>query len=281
MAILTSRTLATGVTGTDLIHIVIPTDTSQNPEGSSYKATIQQVVDFFDSDYVHITGDTMTGRLTTPEVVSTDITAVTINSTNIFSTNISATTVECATTAYTQDFVITNPSVTASTSKNILVRNSTTGLIETRQNFAFGSFYSTSSQTTTAGVIKAMTFNFDDIVDGVSRSGTTGFTVSENGVYDVQFSAQLLKTAGGGADATYIWPRVNGNNVPQSNSSVSLATNGDSTVAAWNFFISLNVGDVLELVWTNSVGSVELHANATPTYGPEIPSVIVTIQKVD
>ena len=43
MALLTSRTLATGVTLSDLIHIVITGDTSQNAAGSSYKATIEQV----------------------------------------------------------------------------------------------------------------------------------------------------------------------------------------------------------------------------------------------
>lgn len=44
MAFLTSRTLASGITGEDLIHIVITGDTSQgNPAGSSYKAKINQL----------------------------------------------------------------------------------------------------------------------------------------------------------------------------------------------------------------------------------------------
>jgi len=42
---LTERTLATGVTKDDLIHIVITGDTSQDPDGSSYKAKISQVFD--------------------------------------------------------------------------------------------------------------------------------------------------------------------------------------------------------------------------------------------
>ena len=44
MAFLTDRTLTTGVSTNDLIHIVITGDTSQNPAGSSYKATLGQVV---------------------------------------------------------------------------------------------------------------------------------------------------------------------------------------------------------------------------------------------
>jgi hypothetical protein len=44
MALLTDQILATGVSENDLIHIVITGDTSQNPAGSSYKATIGQVI---------------------------------------------------------------------------------------------------------------------------------------------------------------------------------------------------------------------------------------------
>lgn len=44
MAFLTDRTLATGVTFNDLIHIVNTSDTSQNPAGSSYKATLGQFI---------------------------------------------------------------------------------------------------------------------------------------------------------------------------------------------------------------------------------------------
>jgi hypothetical protein len=40
---LTERSLATGVTINDLIHIVITGDTTDSPQGSSYKATISQV----------------------------------------------------------------------------------------------------------------------------------------------------------------------------------------------------------------------------------------------
>jgi hypothetical protein len=43
MALLTDQILASGLTSTDLIHVVITGDTSQNPAGSSFKATIQQV----------------------------------------------------------------------------------------------------------------------------------------------------------------------------------------------------------------------------------------------
>jgi len=65
MAFLTDRILASGVTPNDLIHIVITGDTSQNPAGSSYKATMGQVLDLINP--TTITGGTynqVTGTIT-------------------------------------------------------------------------------------------------------------------------------------------------------------------------------------------------------------------------
>jgi hypothetical protein len=65
MAFLTDRTSATAVTFTDLIHIVNPNDTSQNPAGSSFKATIQPVTDLVQSVYISGgTYDATTGTIT-------------------------------------------------------------------------------------------------------------------------------------------------------------------------------------------------------------------------
>ena len=47
MATLTTRTLATGASLNNLIHIVITGDTSQSPSGSSYKSTLSQLQPLF------------------------------------------------------------------------------------------------------------------------------------------------------------------------------------------------------------------------------------------
>ena len=59
MATLTSRTLTTGASLNDLIHIVITGDTSQSAQGSSYKARLSQLVPLFGgSPDVFLTGGT-------------------------------------------------------------------------------------------------------------------------------------------------------------------------------------------------------------------------------
>lgn len=57
MAFLTDQDPATGVTLNDLIHIVVTGDTSQsNPAGSSYKATLSQLVPLFSGSSTSFTG---------------------------------------------------------------------------------------------------------------------------------------------------------------------------------------------------------------------------------
>ena len=59
MATLTSRTLATGASLNDLIHIVITGDTTQSASGSSYKATLSQLQPLFSgSTDTFVTGGT-------------------------------------------------------------------------------------------------------------------------------------------------------------------------------------------------------------------------------
>ena len=73
---LTDRQLASGVTLTDLVHIVITGDTSQNSNGSSYKATIQQIGDVIGGGGT-FTGGTVSG----PTIFTGGLSATTISAT--------------------------------------------------------------------------------------------------------------------------------------------------------------------------------------------------------
>ncbi len=74
---LTDRQLASGVTLTDLVHIVITGDTSQSSSGSSYKATIQQISDVIGGGGGMFTGGTVTG----PTIFTNGLSANTISAT--------------------------------------------------------------------------------------------------------------------------------------------------------------------------------------------------------
>ena len=142
----------------------------------------------------------------------------------------------------------------------------------------YGSFYDTTDQT--AAVINtayAMTFNTTDITNGVYiGSPTSRIYVDTINLYNIQFSAQLINTAGG-AHNVWIWLRKNGTDVANSATTLRIQGNNTELVAAWNFLLSLNAGDYFELMWEVSDLSVTLHADPATAVHPAIPSIILTV----
>ena len=150
---------------------------------------------------------------------------------------------------------------------------------------SYGSFYSTVTQTNVASTARSMSLNVTDISNGVSISGSTNpfntYIKTENpGIYDIQFSAQVDKTDSG-TDEIWIWLRKNGTNITDSATSLQLVGNGAHYVAAWNFFVNAAANDYFQLMWYSPDANVRLHAEAGFGVVPGIPSLIVTVNRVD
>jgi hypothetical protein len=146
----------------------------------------------------------------------------------------------------------------------------------------YGAFSDTTLQAVTSvGEAMAMTFNTTDAANGISiGSPTSRIVVDNQGVYNVQFSAQLDKTSGAAA-VIHIWLRKNGTNVPNTTSRVVIQGTAAELVAAWNFVIQLEPTNYVELMWeSNDADVVLLAASATSVY-PAIPSVICTVTQVN
>jgi len=127
----------------------------------------------------------------------------------------------------------------------------------------------------------AMTFNTTDSSNGVSiGSPTSRLVVANQGVYNVQFSAQLDETSGGTANV-YIWLRKNGTNVPNSASTVALQGTSARLVAAWNFIIHFEPTNYVELMWATSTTNARILAASATSVWPAIPSVICTVTQVN
>lgn len=146
----------------------------------------------------------------------------------------------------------------------------------------YGAFSDTTLQAVTSvGEAMAMTFDTTDAANGISiGSPTSRIVVDNQGVYNVQFSAQLDKTSGAAA-VIHIWLRKNGTNVPNTSSRVVIQGTAAELVAAWNFVIQLEPTNYVELMWeSNDADVVLLAASATSVY-PAIPSVICTVTQVN
>lgn len=143
-----------------------------------------------------------------------------------------------------------------------------------------GSFYDTTTQTTLGSEKKAMTLNTTDISNGISVVNSSQVKVTNAGVYNLQFSAQLVRTSGGSTANVIIWLRKNGNDVPNTSTIVTFRNNGDFLVASWNFFSQMSVNDYLQVMWYSTDANIQIkYQSATANY-PAVPSLIVTMSKV-
>lgn len=146
----------------------------------------------------------------------------------------------------------------------------------------FGSFSDTTTQTAASiDTAYGMVFNTTDSSNGVSIGSPTSRLVADfQGVYNVQFSAQLDKTSGGVGNI-YIWLRKNGTNVPNTSTTVAIQGSAARTVAAWNFITQLEPTEYVELMWATDDTSVRILAASATSVWPAIPSVIATLTQVN
>jgi len=150
----------------------------------------------------------------------------------------------------------------------------------------YGSFYSTTTFTPTViNTAYAITFNNtyeradgSELVYGVYVGPVTSqIFVDNTATYNFQFSAQLKET-GGGTKQIYIWPRINGVDVADSATNVTLANGlNAAAVAAWNFVLNLQAGDYFELIYSANSTNVSIPYVAASSPVPAIPSVILTV----
>ena len=143
------------------------------------------------------------------------------------------------------------------------------------------SYFDTTTQTNpVASAVNLFTYNSVETEFQVTRgTPTSKIYVNDTGIYNFQFSAQLDKT-GGGKASIWIWPRINGVNVPDSATKIVIQGSTDEVVPAWNFLLVMKAGDYFELAWQSNDTGVIVLAEAAASNYPGIPSIILTVSWV-
>lgn len=150
----------------------------------------------------------------------------------------------------------------------------------------YGAFCDLTNQTAAINTATVMLFSNTQLVDGVTMAGGSRVTVPAAGVYNFQFSAQLVNSSAADVPVS-IWLRLNGvGAITNSCTDISVpkkdgALNGYA-VAAWNYMESLAAGDYIEFMWSTPSASVLIEtiaARSTPTR-PVAPSIILTVEQV-
>lgn len=149
----------------------------------------------------------------------------------------------------------------------------------------YGSFYSTTDQSDGTTPHLMFAENTAD-ADGVSMETGTESTKSQitfahAGTYNIQFSAQLHNIGGGGSGNTVnIWFKLNGSDIDDSDTKVTVPSNNPYVVAAWNFIVSVAAGDYVEMAWLTDNANIILEYETSTASHPAIPSVILTAQQI-
>jgi hypothetical protein len=145
---------------------------------------------------------------------------------------------------------------------------------------------STTQSAASTTVAYPITFNTVDYESNIVLQSSSQLKATYAGLYNIQFSLQLSNLDNATQDVD-VWFRVNGTDVPKSNSIFGLAPRKNSSdpyhvIAAMNFFVSLAATDYVQIMWRASNTAITIKAQAAQTSPtrPTTPSVIATMQYV-
>jgi len=141
----------------------------------------------------------------------------------------------------------------------------------------YGSFSSTQTQYANVALTPyAVTLTTTDIASGHHLANSSQIVADAAGLYNYQFSIQVLST-NASAKSIWIWPRKNGVDIPNSASQLTVVGNNEYKIAAWNFIVSMQIGNYFELMWAVSDSALRIPSPPAESFCPAIPSVILTV----
>lgn len=151
----------------------------------------------------------------------------------------------------------------------------------------YGCFTNNTDQTApSVGSTAVVIYDTTEEASGVYLSNSSRLNVRNYGIYNVQFSLQLVNNAN---DAQYadVWFRVNGTDVPRSASRFDIPArkstgNPSHVIGTVNTFIELQAGDYVEIAGTTSSTDIGLESYPADAVipRPAIPAAIVTVQYI-
>lgn len=150
------------------------------------------------------------------------------------------------------------------------------------KSYYLSAFHTASMGVPVINTPYTMSFSTTDFGFGISISGSYSdkIKIQNTGIYDIQFSAQIDRTDSANSTA-FIWLRKNNSDVPLSNTGLAVAGGAnDANVAAWNWFVSASAGDYYQIMYAATNTNTRILYNVSPSVGPAVPSIILTVDRV-
>ena len=146
----------------------------------------------------------------------------------------------------------------------------------------YGLFYTTATHSATAiNTPQAITWDGTAFSENVAVDGTVTSRINfvHSGVFQIDFSAELVST-NSSSKSIYIWPRVNGSDIPLSTIVTSIATNGSRIVTSRSGIFQINAGDYLEAVFAVTDVALRIDGSAATAFSPESPSATLAVTEI-
>lgn len=183
---------------------------------------------------------------------------------------------------YTKVYTLNNEDeIALKQSEDSLLGYASVDLVKSfRRNY--GDFYDTTTQSGSADTAYAIKLNSTNVSKNISIVSGSRITPTTDGIYNIQFSAQLTNTANTNIHFD-IWLNYTGSNVPYTNTQIDVNKTAGAlgrVVAAWNLVKEIKANDYVELMWSCSDTTGQLYATGSNEIHPGIPSVITTITQI-
>ena len=145
---------------------------------------------------------------------------------------------------------------------------------------AYGSWCNTGDLTATPGVGTAIPLTTAFFEEGVFLKDSSKLVIEEPATYNIQFSAQIHNTGGGGAgQSAYLWFAKNGTAIDNSATSMVVGSN-EYQVMTVNLFEYMKADDYFQVFWSNDNANIRLENRPASSPYPAVPSVIVTVNQI-
>lgn len=148
-----------------------------------------------------------------------------------------------------------------------------------------GVFFDTTDQSDGVGGVTPMTFNTNPISRGVTVVDGSKIRVDRAGIYNWHLSVQI-QNADSQDHSFDLWGVKNGETIPFSNFSYSVPSSHGGVpgrlVPSQNFWLELNAGDYVQIMWSSDSAQVSIQytpVQTSPTR-PATPSLLLTVQEI-
>ena len=146
----------------------------------------------------------------------------------------------------------------------------------------YGSFYTTTTFTAAAAnTAYPITWTNTAGSYHVTRDDTVTSRINfiHAATYKIDFSCELYST-NASSKSIYIFPRINGTDIPYSTIKHSITANGESKVVSRSGVFTVEAGDYLEAVYAVTDTALTIQGSAATAFAPAAPSATLMVTEV-